>query len=309
MSPRPATLDPIRAIQPFPAFRRLAGGREGFALLTALWTIVALSAVAAATLTLARTSGRFTRNRLLLARAEWAREACAQILLAHYDPAQPLRGVDSTDLGNGVWCRATVTDPAARLDLNAADPDALRRLVQDDTLTDAILDWRDPDRAARPLGAEAEWYGAHGRREPRDGPFADVAELRHVRGVDSLRLARLAPLLTTRGDEHVNLNLAPAEVLATLPGLDPIGVQVILERRRGGSAWRSVDEVLAALGPAARQRLAGEYQAFVAVATVAPASLVAEVEGHPAAAALVARSVLTLVPVAERLAVVRREVR
>jgi len=54
--------------------------RRGFALLAVLWVLTALTALTGAGLLVARLGSETTRNRSLLARAEWAREACGEIL-------------------------------------------------------------------------------------------------------------------------------------------------------------------------------------------------------------------------------------
>ena len=58
--------------------------RRGFALLAVLWALTALSVLGGVALVVARTGSQTTRNRVLLARAAWAREACVEILLARY---------------------------------------------------------------------------------------------------------------------------------------------------------------------------------------------------------------------------------
>ncbi len=50
--------------------------KRGFGLLAVLWVVTALTALTGAGLLVARLGSETTRNRVLLARAEWAREAC-----------------------------------------------------------------------------------------------------------------------------------------------------------------------------------------------------------------------------------------
>src|SRR6266540_5538711 len=102
-------------------------GERGFALLAVLWMLTALVLLAAAALAVARTGSQATRNRILLARAEWAREACGEILLRRWasPPAPPTARLDSVDLGRGTWCTAALDDPSSRLNLNLADRAAL----------------------------------------------------------------------------------------------------------------------------------------------------------------------------------------
>src|SRR6266700_2623032 len=138
--------------------------RRGFALLAVLWTLTAITMLTGAAMAVARLGSMTTRNRVILARAAWAREACAEILQARY-----------------------AQDPSMKLNLNLADRAALVTVLQAvvrpsapvDSLVDALLDWRDPDAIPRPFGDESSGN--------RNAPLADVWELRSVRGfTDSL---------------------------------------------------------------------------------------------------------------------------
>lgn len=281
--------------------------RRGVALLAVLWLLAVLSAGTGAVLAWARLGAATSRNRILLTRADWAREACGEILLARYAARGAVLPVGSVDLGRGSWCRALVEDAAARLDLNRTPPDVLRSLLANDTLADALLDWRDLDDIPRPLGAEADWYRTQSRRLPRNGPLADVEELSLVRGFDRPLVNRLAPLLTVRGSGRVDLNAAPAEVLAALPGMGPEAVATILSRRHARGI-ASADELLALVPASARDRLLAHYQEFSTMAAFAAPQITVGVEGGVAGSAVVSRGRLTLVPAAGRLAVIRREV-
>src|SRR2546427_9871988 len=105
--------------------------RRGFALLAVLWTLTAVTVLTAAAFAGARLGSTTTRNRVLLARAAWAREACAEILQARWgSPPDPLSAMrrggttatpDSADLGRGTWCGGTLAEPSAKLNLNVAD--------------------------------------------------------------------------------------------------------------------------------------------------------------------------------------------
>ena len=280
--------------------------RRGFALLAVLWVLTALVVLAGAGFAVARTGSLTTRNRVLLARAGWAREACVEILLARYAQDAAIRRLDPVDLGRGSWCAAALEDPAARLNPNLAVRDALLTLLSTvchrrsvDSLADALLDWRDPDTLARPYGVET---GAN-----RNGPLADVAELRYVPGFDSALVARLSAFLTTRGTGVINVNAAPREVLATLPGITEEAILALLGRRLSGRPIQNADELAALVSRSARSALLANYPEFVRAATFAPAQLVAQVEGGVRGTTIVAQATLTLVPVPGRLAVIRRE--
>ncbi len=262
--------------------------RRGFALLAVLWLITALSVLGAAALAVARTGAATTRNRVLLARAGWAREACAEILLARYADRLTTRSVDSVDLGRGTWCRASVEDPGAKLNVNVADKDALVGVL----------------RALSPQPSAVSVVDSIIRLRP----FADVSGLATVPGIDSVMAAALEVVLTTRGSGQVNLNVAPAVVIAAVLGISAEAVQVIISARGGGRPVTSADDLAARLSPGGRRTLYAEYQEFLRQTTFAPGQLVATVEGGVGGTAIVARETLTCVPLPERLAVVRREV-
>ncbi len=278
----------------------------GFALLAVLWTLTAVTVLTGAVLTVARLGGATTRNRVLLARAAWAREACGEILEARYAQDASVRGLDSVDLGRGTWCAATVHDPSDRLNLNLADRTALVTVLQAvvgpsgavDSLADALLDWRNPDAAPRPLGDES--------RANRNGPLADVGALRYVRGFTEARVAALTSFLTTRGTGAINVNVAPPEVIAALPGMTEEAVWLLM-MRRGRTPIASADVLAGLLSPGARATLLARYPEFVRSAVFAPPQFVAVVTGGVRGTPLVARVTLTIVPVAGKLAVIRRE--
>jgi general secretion pathway protein K len=280
--------------------------RRGAALLTALWLVAALAGAAGATLALTRVGVDSTRNRMVLARAEWGREACGEILLARYAERRAVTTLAPIGLGRGTWCRALVEDAGTRLDMNRASPEMIRLVLRDDSLSDALLDWTDADDEARPSGAEAEWYRHHARRTPRNGPLASPLELGYVRGFDSARVRVLERLFTTRGTGLLDVNAAPEELLAALPGMTAEAVAVILIRR--ARRIESPEELLGLLSRSARDHLLARYQDFTAAAGFAPSQYVVRLEGGVRGTPIVSCGWLTLVPTAGRLAVIRREV-
>ena len=108
--------------------------RRGFVLLSVLWVIVVLSAVGFTAMESAQLGGRATGNRVYLARAEWARAACHEILKARFAAEPAVRQIDTVDLGRGTWCVASLVNPDLRVNLNKATPAELRRLFGVDSL-------------------------------------------------------------------------------------------------------------------------------------------------------------------------------
>jgi DNA uptake protein ComE-like DNA-binding protein len=224
-----------------------------------------------------------TRNRILLARAEWAREACGEILLARFAVDPTIRGLDPIDLGRGSWCRASLEDPAARLNLNTAEREALVQLF----------------RAAGVQPAVAE--SAIVRRS-----MGILYDLRQVAGVDSTIATRLRPFVTVRGTGVVNVNAAPPEVLRTLPGMTEESVSLLTSRRTRRPV-QGADELAGLLSRSGRAVFLDSYAEFVRVAAFDPPQLIAIIEGRVRGTPIVARATLTTVPVPGRLAVIRRE--
>lgn len=168
------------------------------------------------------------------------------------DPGVVLTLRDSV---GGTIYRTTVTDLNSRLHLNRATVAMLRALLEGagvdageaDVLAQRIRDWIDPDDLRRGRGAETETYVAEGRRRlPRNGPVPAVEELRWIKGMTPAILfggdagvegsastgGGITRWLTVHGSGKINLNTAPPEVLATLPGFTPAVVDVVLELRR-----------------------------------------------------------------------------
>ena len=256
--------------------------RRGFALLAVLWVLTALTALTGAGVLVARLGSETTRNRVLLTRAEWAREACGEILQARFATTPTVRELGPIDLGRGTWCRASLDDPAARLNLNIADRDQLVLLFDavrvPRTLVDSVIAQR------------------------RQGTIYD---LRQVRGIDSMA-ARLTPFVTTRGTGAINVAAAPREVLRLLPGMTEESV-VILLNRRSSRPLQSTDELAGALSRSSRAALLNSYAEFVRATVFAPPQLIALLEGGVRGTPIIARATLTVVPVPGRLAVIRRE--
>lgn len=257
--------------------------RRGFALLAVLWVLTALTALTGTGMIVARLGSDTTRNRVLLARAEWAREACGEIVSARFAVDPAVRETPVIDLGRGTWCRAALDDPAGKMNLNTADEAALIRLFT----------------AVGTQRAVAESGIAMRRR-------ATIYDLTEIPGVDSALAARLAAFVTVRGTGVVNVAVAPPEVLRLLPGMTEEAVLVLMGRRTN-RPFQNADELAGALSRSGRTALLRSYAEFVRSATFAPPQLIGTLEGGVRGTPVVSRATLTVVPVPGRLAVIRRE--
>lgn len=259
----------------------------GFALITMLWLITILAVTVGLGLAGTRLGALTTRNRIYLARARWAAEACLAIAQARW-AEQRLIDTAVIDLGRTTRCGWDLDDPTARINVNVADPALLRRV-----LGDAL--------AARVLEAR--------RREL----FAAVGEVIAL-GLDTA----LAQLFTVDGLGSVNANAASARVLEVLPGFTPEAVARIAYRRSVGRPIASLDELSGEVSPAGRAALLAHYADLAQVLTFAPPVMRVIATGwvgdretavRDEPAALEAVIEVLVVPLPERLAVIRRRMR
>ena len=256
----------------------------GFALIAVLWVLTALSALTVVGLATARVGSMTTRNRIVLARAAWAREACIDILSARFARDTMTWQVGRTDLGRGTWCTAKLEDPSGKVDVNKADRVAIEGLLRSigvhPSVSESILTTRRRTR---------------------------IYDLTEIPGVDSTVAARLALVLTTRGSIVVNVNAASREVLATLPGMSPEAIDVVLSQRDLQRPLVGADDLARRLSKSGRAALYSDYDAFASRAGFSPTYLIVLAQGGVRGTALVANATLTAAPIAGRLAIIRRE--
>lgn len=135
-------------------------------------------------------------------------------------------------------------DNRGLLNLNTADDDRLQRLLglvgipaeQRDHLIDTLHDFIDADKLHRLNGAEDDEYLALNLPPPPNRNLITPWEAKRIIGWrDSPQLwknGRLVELTTTSLSFGLNPNTAPAEVLATLPGVTEEIAQIIITRRK-----------------------------------------------------------------------------
>ena len=244
---------------------------RGFALITALWLIAAVSTMVGLQVAAARLGQQTSFNRITLARGRWAAEACLAIVQARWR-AQRLADTASIDLGASTRCHWQVDDPGARINVNTADPDVLTRAVADSALALALLGAR------------------------RVSLFVSVEQLP----------AHYRSLFTVDGPGTVNLNRAPEAVLSVLPGVTDEAVERITGRRNLGRPITSLDELGSLLSPAARASLLEHYADLARITTVSPSQLVVTSQGWVEGSAPHATIETVAVPLPDRLAVIRR---
>ena len=106
----------------------------------------------------------------------------------------------------------------------------------DPSIVQAIVDWVDPDSETLfPNGAEDDYYlDLEPPYRAANRPFADIRELRLVRGVTEEIFQKLRPFVTVLPEPTaVNVNTAPIEILRTLgPGIDSTIAEMVINQRR-----------------------------------------------------------------------------
>lgn len=258
--------------------------RRGFALIAALALLVLISVVALGLsaaarprrLAVAASAERTAATSAATAGIEHARAVLTRLepvalgrltrvpsLLR--DPWKPANGLVIGPRSAGAYVyRVELHDAYARLNLNGASEDQLRRLLiglhvdarRADRIAQAIADWRDHDQLHRTNGAEREDYIRGGVPIlPGDANFDDVGTLRFVLGMTDALYDSVAPYLTIMGDGGINLNAAPRAVLLALPGMTEGSVTALLRARAAGRPPADLNELIALLPAGASVQL------------------------------------------------------
>jgi len=267
------------------------GRREGFALIAVLWTITVLATVVGLAMASTRLGHQTTVNRIVLARGRWAAEGCVAIAQARWTQGK-LADTATIDLGRGTRCAWRLDDPTALINVNTADREVIERLLSAvsrqpsavDSFVRALLDAR------------------------RRTPVFDVSQLETLPGHDSSS----TQFVTVDGPGTVNASAAPRPVLAALPGMTPEAVERLLARRALGRPISSLDELVAESGPA-QAALLERYADLARLITFTSPQLrltgLGWVGSSGAGDGLRSTTELLVVPLPERLAVIRRRVR
>lgn len=198
-----------------------------------LWVLVLIALIAASFAHISRTEVNLARNLVESGRAEALAEAGVYraILGLSGETGRTWRadGTVYAWLYGGGEIRVAIEDEGGKIDLNNAGEGVLRALFTTldldildigdaDALTDALLDFRDPDDLTRVNGAEDLDYAAAGlEHDAKDGPFELTEELQQVYGMRPEIYEQVAPALTV----HSRLRrpfapTAPPEALAAL---------------------------------------------------------------------------------------------
>jgi DNA uptake protein ComE-like DNA-binding protein len=255
----------------------VCGERGGFALITVLWLITVLATLVGISISEVRLGNQVSTNRIVLTRGHWAAEACFAIMQARWRQGK-LSDTATIDLGRRVRCNWEFMDPTARINLNTADPEIIRAMDTSTRFVQAVLDAR------------------------RAKQFESVAQLANLPDFDSAT----SDLWTVDGPGSVNLTAASQRVLFALPGLSAEAVEKILYRRTVSRPYRSVDELGADLSPPGRAALLTRYADLARLVTFSTPQLVVTVTGWVESHRPRSTIEFVVVPLPERLAVIRR---
>lgn len=185
---------------------------NGMALVAVMWMVAALSLLAMSLASSSRGEVRSAQSARAFAEAAALGDAAIELAvreLRFSDESIDRRIALSYTIGDRP-IRVRVTPAGGFINLNAADESLLRDLFlygagvdadTAETLAQRVIDWRDPDDAAQPLGAEDEAYEAAGVAfRTRGGPFESPADLLQVLGVGFDIYDKIRPFVATQAD-------------------------------------------------------------------------------------------------------------
>jgi general secretion pathway protein K len=300
---------------------------NGYALIGVLWICAAATALALSAAAASRHVIAASRNRIALARAEWAASGCLARARSVLSEAIGMEGtaasyrqpawsrvdeiLGESSAGDLADCVITARAVGSRLNVNSADEATLSRLLrgaglapaQADSLAAAIADWKDADDTPRPLGAEREWYEAVGKMPPANRPFAHVSELALVR--NAAGALSLDDLLDVE-EGVISINHAPAPVLGILPGFTREAVEHVLNARTAGRPITAFAEIRNGLSAAAAESLAEAEPQLVAHASLVPQAWVLTVRSVSGAPAVTVVLEVRIERFATEIVIVRR---
>jgi general secretion pathway protein K len=215
--------------------------RRGVVLVVVLWVLALLALIAASFASNTRTEVNLARNLVEGSKAEGLAEAGvyqAIVGLLAEGGAEPWRvdgSVYAWRFATGE-IRVAIRDEGGKIDLNTARRDILAGLFraigldlqESDSLTDAILDFRDPDELRHVNGAEdPDYAAAELDHDAKDAPFEIVEELQQVYGMTREIYEQVASALTVYSRRPApDEKIAPPLVLDALRGTqDTLEVQ------------------------------------------------------------------------------------
>ena len=105
---------------------------------------------------------------------------------------------------------------------------------------DSLLDWQDEDDFIHLNGAEKDYYEKFGYA-PRNDLLLSLDELLLIKGCDEALYEKIKPLLILGTAEGLNPNVAPYEVLMSLPNMTPMAARGLISFRKTRSVSSIAD--------------------------------------------------------------------
>jgi general secretion pathway protein K len=284
---------------------------RGVVLMSVMWIVIVVSMIALTLAAAVRVEVAVAENAFDSERAQFMAKSAAEAVLLHLQSPGVFDGSPVSEQNNVFTFPFESGDAQVRLDsgvglidANGASDKLLASMFESlgvseltkNQLVDSILDWRDSDDVPRLYGAEINQYGqvpAGLERLPRNGPFQSLEELLLVKNMtpriyygnivfdeasnSHRKTPGLRDLMTVgSGEGGVNINEAPADVLAAVPGVSrDLAARLVEERNR--KPFRDSEDIVARAselnGSEALDYLStrsGQPSAIVATATVRP---------------------------------------
>jgi type II secretory pathway component PulK len=260
----------------------LRSSRRGSALILVLWCLILLGIAVFGVVEMVELSVEHTSG----AEARVQARALALSGLAFGLEPQLLKDdpLLAQKTAPGESFAVTIQSEGARLNLNYVLMSGHREILvnlftqwglkldEADRAADCLYDWITPGDLRSLNGAKANDYAAAGlTQRPTGQPFASFDEVELVMGMDAVEKARSnwQDSFTLWSNGPLNVNEAPAQLIAAVFGLDPQRVEVFTEARNGrdGIAGTADDVPVTslstlqgqlAISPLAMQALASE---------------------------------------------------
>lgn len=261
---------------------KLGDCQQGLALIVVLWMLTLLMIMAGSfALTMSRETAILTDIKALAQARALAEGGINIAMLNLLSADEKLRWRSDSSLYEipfeDARIRIRITDESGKVDINNGDPLLLRKVLgglgleeeQLESLSAAIIDWRDPDDIQSPNGAEkAEYQKAGLKFSPPNKPFETIEELQMVMGMTPEFYKQLEPLLTVYSHSNtINPAKAPREVLLLFPNVTPEMVDAYLLQRTE-NARANLPELAPTWAPASPNA----SQVFEIVAEAMPAA-------------------------------------
>jgi general secretion pathway protein K len=215
-------------------------------VISVLWGLGLLAAISLSLLWNGNMSYSLVRNGLEVASINATVEAAInRAVVALFDPRPERRWRTDGETHNfefgGASIKVSIQDELGKIDLNQADTPVFVGLLRSagldlasaTSLADKIMDWRTTTSLKSLNGAKEREYSASGSAyRPRNGPFQSVDELLLVMDMTPALFRKIEPALTVySGRQFVDPQVAPREVLLTLPNMTPGSIEAVLAAR------------------------------------------------------------------------------